>query len=263
MAVMPTRLGLPASITACLFDLDGVLTRTASLHAAAWKEMFDAFLTARAERTLEPFVPFDATSDYLEYVDGRHRHDGVQAFLRSRGIELPEGAPGDPPDAATLHGLGERKNRIVLAMIHEHGVEPYEGSVRFVLAARDAGLRRAVVSASENCGEVLEALGIDGLFEERVDGLVAAREHLRGKPAPDTYVAAAHRLGVRPRAAAVFEDSLAGIDAGRAGGFGFVVGVDRASRAGALRAHGADIVVSGLEELLALPEPAPGLRDSS
>lgn len=243
-------LGLPDPIRACLFDLDGVLTQTASVHAAAWKQMFDAFLRERAERTGEAFVPFDSVKDYDEYVDGKPRYDGVRSFLASRGIELPEGDPNDPPGTDTVAGLGNRKNEIVLSLIRSQGVKPYEGSVRYVRAVRDAGLRRAVVSASANCKDVLVAAGIEDLFEVRIDGIVAEREHLKGKPAPDTFLAAAHALGVEPAQAAVFEDALAGVEAGRAGQFGFVVGVDRSGQAEALRQHGADIVLSDLAELL-------------
>lgn len=243
-------LGLPSEIQACLFDLDGVLTQTAKVHAAAWKEMFDAFLRARAAQTGEPFVPFDAVEDYDEYVDGKPRYDGVRSFLQSRGIALPEGDPTDPPSAETVAGLGNRKNELVLALIHRDGVEAYDGSVRYVHAVREAGVHRAVVSSSANCREVLAAAGIEDLFEVRIDGLVAEREHLRGKPAPDTFLAAARAFGVQPSQAAVFEDALAGVAAGRAGRFGFVVGVDRAGQADSLRAHGADLVVSDLAELL-------------
>jgi beta-phosphoglucomutase family hydrolase len=243
-------LGLPDSIRACLFDLDGVLTRTATVHAAAWKQMFDAFLAARAAQTGEPFVPFDAVDDYDKYVDGMPRYDGVRSFLVSRGIELPEGTPEDPPGAETIHGLGNRKNELVLSLIHELGVEPYEGSVRYVQAVRAAGLGTAVVTSSANAGEVLAAAGIDDLFNVRIDGILAQKEHLKGKPAADTFLAAARALGVRPAEAAVFEDALAGVAAGRAGHFGFVVGVDRVGQASALREHGADLVVSDLAELL-------------
>jgi beta-phosphoglucomutase family hydrolase len=243
-------LGLPSPIQACLFDLDGVLTQTAKVHAAAWKEMFDAFLRTRSEGAGEPFVPFDAVEDYDEYVDGKPRYDGVRSFLASRGIVLPEGDPSDPPGAETVAGLGNRKNDLVLALIRRDGVTAYDGSVRYVRAVRDAGLRRAVVSSSANCREVLAAAGIEDLFEVRIDGIVARREHLKGKPAPDTFLAAARELGVEPARAAVFEDALAGVAAGRAGGFGFVVGVDRVGQADALRDHGADIVVSDLAELL-------------
>ena len=243
-------LGLPDGTRACLFDLDGVLTKTAVVHNAAWKEMFDAYLRERSRRTGEPFVPFDPGRDYDEYVDGKPRADGTRSFLASRGIELPEGSEDDPPSAETIHGLGTRKNEIVLRRIREDGVEPYESSVRYVRAARDAGLRRAVVSSSANCRDVLVAAGIEDLFEARIDGVVAGREHLRGKPAPDTFLAAAQALGLGPQAAAVFEDALAGVEAGRAGRFHFVVGVDRTGQADALKKHGADIVVADLAELL-------------
>ena len=247
---MKPTLGLPSAIRACLFDLDGVLTQTAKVHAAAWKQMFDDYLRARAARTGEPFVPFDAFHDYDEYVDGKPRYDGVRSFLASRGITLPEGDPNDPPSAETVAGLGNRKNELVLALIHRDGVEAYDGSVRYVHAVREAGLHRAVVSSSANCREVLAAAGIEDLFEVRIDGVVAEREHLHGKPAPDTFLAAARALGVEGSQAAVFEDALAGVAAGRAGHFGFVVGVDRTGQAEALREHGADLVVSDLAELL-------------
>ena len=243
-------LGLPDSIQACLFDLDGVLTQTAKVHAAAWKEMFDAFLREHAARTGTPFEPFDLVADYDEYVDGKPRYDGVRSFLAARGIELPEGTPDDPPSAETVHGLGNRKNDLVLEMIRRHGVQVYESSVGYVRAARDAGLRRAVVTSSANAQEVLAAAGIEDLFEVRVDGVVIGREGLKGKPAPDTFLDAARKLGVEAAQAAVFEDALAGVEAGRAGRFGFVVGVDRVGQAEALRAHGADVVVSDLAELL-------------
>ena len=242
----------PTGVTACLFDLDGVLTQTAKVHAAAWKQMFDDYLRQRADGPTK-FVPFDPVRDYDEYVDGKPRYDGVRSFLASRGIELPEGDPSDPPAAETIHGLGNRKNEIVLRLIREHGVQPYEGSVRYVKAVRAAGLRRAVVSSSTNCRDVLAAAGIEDLFEEIVDGVVAEREQLKGKPAPDTFLAGARALGVEPAEAAVFEDALAGVEAGRAGRFGFVVGVDRVGQADALRAHGADVVVDDLAELLTTP----------
>ena len=241
---------LPLGISACLFDLDGVLTQTAKVHAAAWKEMFDAYLRERSEQTGEPFRPFKIASDYVKYVDGKLRQDGVRAFLASRTISLPEGSAGDPPTALTVHGLGNRKNDLVLDLIRRRGVDVYEGSVRFVEAVRDAGLRRAVVSASKNCQAVLAAAGIEHLFEVRVDGIVAAEAGLRGKPAPDTFLAAATALGVQPAYCAVFEDAIAGVEAGRAGSFGWVVGVDRGGQAAALRSHGADTVVSDLSELL-------------
>jgi beta-phosphoglucomutase family hydrolase len=243
-------LGLPEGIEACLFDLDGVLTQTAKVHAAAWKQMFDEYLRDRAERTGEQFVPFDARHDYDRYVDGKPRYDGVRSFLESRGIELPPGTPDDPPSAETIDGLGNRKNELVQALIERDGVEAYDGSVAYVRAARDAGLRRAVVSSSTNCRDVLEAAGIIDLFEEIVDGVVAGREKLKGKPAPDTFLAGARALGVDAAKAVVFEDALAGVEAGRAGGFGCVVGVDRVGQADALREHGASVVVRDLSELL-------------
>jgi beta-phosphoglucomutase family hydrolase len=247
---MTTNVGLPESVQACLFDLDGVLTETAKVHAAAWKEMFDDFLRRYAEKTGTAFVPFDAVADYDTYVDGKPRADGTRSFLQSRGITLPEGSPDDPPAADTVQGLGNRKNEIVLGMIHRDGVQAFPGSVRYVHAVRDAGLARAVVSSSSNCRDVLVAAGIEDLFDARIDGVVAEREHLCGKPAPDTYLAGARALGVEPAQAAVFEDALAGVEAGRAGHFGVVVGVNRADQADALRQHGADVVVDDLAELL-------------
>jgi beta-phosphoglucomutase family hydrolase len=243
-------LGLPDGITACLFDLDGVLTQTAKVHAAAWKETFDGYLRERAQRDGEEFKEFDKVADYDEYVDGKPRYDGVRSFLQSRGIELPEGSHDDPPDKETVCGIGNRKNELVLKLIKRDGVEPYHGSVRFVKAARDAGLRRAVVSSSTNCRDVLIAAGIEDLFETRIDGVVADQQHLEGKPAPDTFLAGAKALGVEAAQAVVFEDALAGVQAGRAGKFGFVVGVDRVGQAQALHDHGASVVVKDLDELL-------------
>jgi HAD superfamily hydrolase (TIGR01509 family) len=215
--------------------------------------MFDAYLRERAARDpsgAQRFVPFDPVADYDEYVDGKPRSDGVRSFLASRGIHLPEGSRDDPPDAETVGGLGNRKNELVLALIREKGVQPYEGSVRYLHAAADAGVRRAVVSSSTNCRDVLRAAGLDGMFDAVVDGVVAEREHLKGKPAPDTFLHAASMLGVERMQAAVFEDALAGVEAGRAGGFGYVVGVDRVGQAEALARHGAGRVVSDLAELL-------------
>src|SRR5262245_21982146 len=211
--------GLPEQIRACLFDLDGVLTQTAKVHAAAWKEMFDTYLRTRAERTGEAFVEFDAHDDYDRYVDGMPRYDGVRTFLASRGIELPEGGPDDPPGGETVCGLGNLKNELVLKLIRERGVDAYEGSIRYVHAVRDAGLRRAVVSSSANCTDVLEVVGILDLFDEIVDGIVSREQNLKGKPAPDTFVYAAKQFGLSPDEAAVFEDALAGVASGRAGGF--------------------------------------------
>jgi HAD superfamily hydrolase (TIGR01509 family) len=227
-----------------------VLTQTAEVHAAAWREMFDGYLRERAARTGEELIPFDVVGDYDEYVDGKPRAEGVRSFLDSRGVHLPPGDPSDATDAETTDGLGNRKNEIVLRMIRDRGVEAYEGSVRYVRAVREAGLSRAVVSSSTNCRDVLIAAGIEDLFEQRIAGVVADREHLKGKPAPDTFLAGARALGVEPGQAAVFEDALAGVAAGRAGGFACVVGVDRADQADALREHGADLVVSDLAELL-------------
>ncbi|MGH9123366.1 MAG: HAD family hydrolase [Acidimicrobiales bacterium] len=243
-------LGLPDTVRGCLFDLDGVLTRTAAVHAAAWKEMFDDYLKARAARTGEAFVAFDPHDDYDRYVDGRTRADGTRGFLASRGITLPDGDPDDAPTAETIHGLANRKNELLLARLANGHIELYTGSVDYVRAARDAGLRRAVVSSSANTAQVLEAAGIAELFEARIDGVVIADRHLAGKPAPDAFLAGAAALGLSPSEAAVFEDALAGVEAGRAGGFGCVVGVDRVGQAAELKAHGADVVVADLAELL-------------
>lgn len=243
-------LGLPNGVKACLFDLDGVLTDTAAVHNAAWQETFDSFLRAQAERTGEPFVPFDPHADYNEHVDGKRREDGVRDFLASRGVVLDEGSPDDPPGAHTVRGVGNRKNELLLARIASDGVVVYEGSRRYLEAARDAGLRRAVVSSSANTAQVLEVTGLARFVEHRVDGLVAAERGLAGKPAPDTFLAAAADLGVEPGEAVVFEDALSGVQAGRAGGFAFVVGVDRVGQAEALRENGADVVVQDLAELL-------------
>jgi HAD superfamily hydrolase (TIGR01509 family) len=212
--------------------------------------MFDSFLAEWARRTNEPFREFDRPTDYDDYVDGKPRLDGVQSFLQSRGIHLEMGSPSDPPDAETIHALGTRKNELVLEMIREQGVEPYDGSVRFVERAREQGLRRAVVSSSTNCEDVLIAAGINDLFEARIDGVVAEREGLAGKPAPDTFLAGARAVGVDRSHAAVFEDAQSGVEAGRAGNFGWVVGVDRTGQAEALRQRGADVVVKDLADLL-------------
>ncbi|MFC8427603.1 HAD family hydrolase [Streptomyces sp. NPDC057253] len=240
-----TDLGLPEDIKACLFDLDGVVTKTAVVHAAAWKEMFDAFLR---ERGGEHFRPFD-DHDYDQYVDGLPRADGVRAFLASRGIELPEGSPDDPPGAETVHGLGNRKNALVLEKIRTEGVEAYDDTLAYIRAARAQGLRTAIVSSSANCRDVLRAIDAEDLFDVRIDGVVAKERKLPGKPRPDTFLAAAEDLGLDAPRSAVFEDALAGMDAGRAGGFGHVVGVDRVGQADALYEHGADIVVRSLAEL--------------
>jgi beta-phosphoglucomutase family hydrolase len=233
-------LKLPDGITACLFDLDGVITQTAKLHSAAWKEMFDTFLRERAEETGEPFEEF-TPSDYDRYVDGRPRLDGVRTFLAARGIE---------PEDELVRRLGDIKNDLVLKLIRERGVEVYDGSIDFVKEAKREGLRRAVVSSSANTREVLQSVGIEDLFEAVVDGIVAQREGLPGKPAPDTFIAGARALDAEPAQSVVFEDALAGVEAGRAGGFGYVVGVNRTGQRDALAEHGADIVVDDLGELI-------------
>jgi beta-phosphoglucomutase family hydrolase len=250
VGMLRAMLGLPDGTRACLFDLDGVLTDTASVHAAAWKQMFDDFLRARAERTGTPFEPFDVKADYGPYVDGKPRLDGTRGFLASRGITLPEGEPSDGPDAETVNGLATRKNALVHEKIEELGVEVYEGSVRYLHAVRDAGLTTAVVSSSANAELVLQVAGLSDLIDHRVDGVVAKERKLPGKPAPDTFLAAAQELNTTADHAVVFEDALAGVEAGRAGDFGCVIGVDRVGQADALREHGADRVVQDLDELL-------------
>jgi len=266
-------LGLPDQVSACLFDMDGVITRTATVHDAAWKEMFDEFLRARATDsggadsggadsggtgsggtssggTDGQFTPFDPVKDYDDYVDGKPRIDGTRAFLASRGIDLPEGTPDDPPGTPTLWGLGNRKNELFLQVLKRDGVEVYDGSRRYLAAVRSAGLRTALVSSSANTTQVLKIGGVADQFDVTIDGHVAEAEGLRGKPAPDTYLAAAKQLGVDPASAAVFEDALAGVESGRAGKFGFVVGVDRVGQAAQLREHGATVVVTDLADLL-------------
>lgn len=237
-------LGLPAGIQACLFDLDGVLTQTATVHFAAWKQTFDAVLHDHGDE--HPFTQHD----YDEYVDGKPREDGVRDFLASRGIHPPPGATTDPPDAFTVFGIGNRKNELVLAKIKAGGVTVYDGSVHYLDAVVAAGLRRGVVSASKNTEDVLRVTGLRAKVEIVVDGNIVSDRKLRGKPAPDSYLEGAHELGVKPATAVVFEDALAGVAAGRAGGFGFVVGVNRTGQAAALREHGADVVVDDLAELL-------------
>jgi beta-phosphoglucomutase family hydrolase len=244
------RTRLPATIRGCLFDLDGVLVSSVAIHAAAWKQMFDGFLSERAEREGEAFVPFDLRQDYDRYVDGMRREDGVRTFLHSRGITLPEGRPDDPPEAMTVHGLGNRKNELLHAVIEAQGVDVYPGSLEFVRAVRDDGASTAVVSSSANAPWLLESAGIDTLFDVCIDGAYAAQHDLAGKPAPDMFLAAANAVQIEPMNCAVFEDALAGVEAGRAGGFGLVVGVDRHHEADQLRAHGADTVVADLSDLL-------------
>jgi beta-phosphoglucomutase family hydrolase len=242
--------GLPDGVSACLFDMDGVVTQTATVHAAAWKEMFDEFLRDHAQRTGTEFVPFDPHHEYDAYVDGKPRLDGTRSFLESRGIRLPEGTPGDPPGTQTVYGLSNRKNDLVLAKIAAGGVQVYEGSIAFITAVRDNGIATAIVSASANTQLVLDSAGIAGLFDARIDGVIAKQRGLRGKPAPDTFLAAAEALTMPAARAVVFEDAQAGVAAGRAGHFALVVGVDRVGQAAELREHGADIVVKDLSELL-------------
>jgi beta-phosphoglucomutase family hydrolase len=229
-------LGLPDGITALLFDLDGVLTKTATVHARAWKRMFDDYLREQGDER-----PFDERDDYDTFVDGKPRDAGVRDFLASRGLH---------PDDAEVKRLGDVKNALVQEIIANDGVDAYPGSVRYLKAARDAGLRRAVVSSSHNCADVLSAAGIEDLLEERVDGNLADELHLQGKPHPDTFLEGAKKLGVEPKQAVVFEDALAGVEAGRAGHFGHVVGVNRVGQREALLEHGADVVVDDLDELL-------------
>ncbi|OMC07382.1 hypothetical protein A5747_17450 [Mycobacterium sp. IS-836] len=243
-------LGLPEKVRACLFDLDGVLTDTASVHTKAWKAMFDAYLSQRAKDTGEKFVPFDEAADYRKYVDGKKREDGVRSFLSSRGIQLPEGSPDDPDGADTVYGLGNRKNEMFQKVLHDDGVKVFEGSRRYLEAASAASLGIAVVSSSANTRDVLEITGLDRFVQQRVDGITLRDEHIAGKPAPDSFLRAAQLLDVPADAAAVFEDALSGVQAGRAGNFGFVVGVDRVGQAEDLRRNGADVVVTDLAELL-------------
>ena len=246
MSKVEPRLGDPVErVAAVIFDTDGVVTRTASVHAAAWKEMFDAFLGTRAPVSGESHVEM-TEEDYLRFVDGRARFDGVEAFLASRGVSLPYGHADDPPDRETVCGLGNRKNEAFGAAIRDRGVEPFESTLAFARALRDIGIRTAVVSASENCEAILAAAGATDCFETRVDGLDAHAQHLAGKPDPALFLEAAARLDVRAEAAAIVEDALVGVEAGRRGGFGLVVGVDRNGQADELARHGADIVVPDL-----------------
>ena len=235
---------------AVLFDLDGVLTSTARVHSVCWKRMFDAFLQRRAADAGETFVPFDIEDDYKRYVDGKPRYDGVRSFLRSREIELPDGDPDDPPGELTACGLGNRKDRLFNEVLTAEGVESYDGTIRWARELRRRGMKTAVVSSSKNCKAIMEAAAIEDLFDVRMDGEIAQRRGIPGKPAPDTYLKAAEELGVRPERAVVVEDALSGVQAGRRGGFGLVIGVDRHGDADALRENGADIVVTDLAEML-------------
>ena len=253
-------LGLPDQIDACLFDLDGVLTGTAEIHARAWKEMFDDFLRNWGLRSGDPEEPFDIFRDYEEYVDGKPRLDGVRSFLASRDIHLAEGTENDPPSGLTVNALGNRKNILFADMIEKDGVRPYAGTIPYLRACAAAGKFRALVSSSANAADVAEAAGFADLLQARVDGVTITERRLPGKPAPDTFLAAARELGVPPERAAVFEDAEAGVAAGRAGGFGYVVGVDRVGHghAEALRAQGADVVINDLADLLADPATRTG-----
>ncbi len=235
---------------ACLFDLDGVLTDTASVHTKAWTRMFDDYLRKRAADTGEPFIAFDPVADYRTYIDGMKREDGVRSFLASRHITLPDGQPDDGPDADTVHGLGNRKNTMFQETLHTDGVVVFDGSRRYLEKVSEAGLAIAVVSSSANTHEVLELTGLDRYVDVRVDGVTMVTENIPGKPAPDSFLRAAQLLDIPAADAAVFEDALAGVEAGRAGGFGIVVGVDRLNQAEALRSHGADVVVTDLADLL-------------
>ena len=234
---------------AVLLDLDGVITDTASIHAACWKQMFDEYLQKRAIERGEAFRPFDIAADYRLYVDGKPRYDGVRDFLTSRGIRLPEGSPDDPAQAETVHGLGNRKNDLVNKIIEEGGVVPYEGSVKFLHQLRNQRFKVAVVTSSQNCTAVLKAAKLDHFFDVQVDGNTIHVQHLAGKPAPDTFLMAARLLGVEPKRAIVIEDALSGVEAGSAGDFGLVIGVARKGNAEELRRHGAHLVVNDLGEL--------------
>jgi beta-phosphoglucomutase family hydrolase len=242
--------GLPDGVLACLFDMDGVVTQTATVHAAAWKQMFDEFLRQRAQSTGTEFVPFDPHHEYDAYVDGKPRLDGTRSFLESRGVPSGRWTPDDPPGTPTLYGLSNRKNNLVLQKIAAGGVQVYEGSITYIKAVRAGGIATAVVSASANTQQVLAAAGIEDLFDVRIDGVIAKQRGLRGKPAPDTFLAAAQALDVPAAHAVVFEDAQAGVAAGHAGHFALVVGVDRVGQADELREHGADIVVKDLSDLL-------------
>lgn len=243
-------LGLPKAIRACLFDLDGVLTDTATIHARAWKQTFDDVLRHHNDDVDTTFVPFDATTDYAAHVDGKRRADGVRDFLTSRGITLPEGHRNDDPSQATVAGIGNRKNELLLQLITDEGVTVYPSSKRYLHAVAEAGLRRAVVSSSANAALVLEVTGLEEDIELLVDGSLAHALQLSGKPAPDTYLEAARRLGVEPAQAAVYEDALSGVRAARAGEFGQVIGINRLDHAAELRGAGADLVIDDFEELL-------------
>ncbi len=240
----------PERFDAVLFDLDGVLTDTAKVHAACWKKMFDEFLRKQAESRGEECRPFSITEDYYLYVDGRLRSDGVRDFLRSRNINLPEGDPDAPPDSETVCGLGNRKNDMVNEVLESEGLGVYQGSVAWLRHLRDQGIKTAVVSASSNCKTVLNSAKILDLFDTIVDGTVAADLGLAGKPSPDTYLNAAEQLGAEPKRTVVVEDAISGVQAGRSGGFGLVIGVARKGNIKELKENGADLVVTDLSELI-------------
>ncbi len=238
---------------AVVFDMDGVVTQTATVHATAWKALFDEFLKQRSARTGEPFRPFDVDADYLPYVDGKPRYDGVRDFLGSRGITLPWGAPSDPPDAETVCGLGNRKNDYFNKAVAEHGVQAFPSTVTLIRALRAAGVHTAVISASKNTTMILDAAGVRDLFEAQVDGGVAEQLGLPGKPDPAVFLEAAKRVGVAPAHAVVVEDAEAGVQAGKSGGFALVIGVDRADHGQALLDHGASVVVKDLGQVTVTP----------
>jgi len=237
------------NITAVIFDMDGVLTDTASTHAQAWKQLFDEYLKKRSERQNEVFQPFNINSDYLIYVDGKPRYDGVKSFLESRGVSLPQGSPDDSPGLETICGLGNRKNRYFVERLKREGARPYGSSIRFIERLKARGLRTAVISASRNAEEVLEAAGIRGLFDAKVDGVDSDELHLKGKPDPSIFMEAAKRLGVKPDETVIVEDALAGVEAGRRGNFKLVIGVDRVGQGEEIKKRGAEIVVRDLSEL--------------
>lgn len=256
MAAGPAKIADLSQYDALLFDLDGVITQTATVHAAAWKDLFDDFLDRWGREHGRRLEPFDIATDYVRYVDGRRRYDGVAEFLRSRGIELPYGDPDDPPDAQTVCGLGNRKNTYFVEHLAEQGAEVFDDTVELLCEMHRRGSKIAVVSASENAELILRRAGLLDLFDARVTGLEAAALQLTGKPAPDTFLKAAELLGTSPERAVVFEDAISGVEAGRAGGFGLVVGVDRRGEGNLLTEHGADVVSADMREFLAQLPPS-------
>jgi trehalose-phosphatase len=248
---------------AVIFDLDGVVTRTATVHAAAWKRLFDEYLDERLRHGQPAYAPFDVDTDYLEYVDGKPRYDGIRSFLESRQIDLPHGTPNDSPEQETVCGLGNRKNRLFLESLEHQGVQVYDSTVRLIKGLRAGGFLTAIISASDNCSAVLQRAGLEELFDAKVDGVECARLRLKGKPAPDVFIEAAKRLGVQPERAVVVEDAIAGVKAGHAGGFGRVIGVDRRGRPERLRREGADVVVADLAEVTLADEASSGNRDTA